>query len=187
MKEEIMIKITEKEAINKIIKKLRNRKIICQLGTGYKDDIENQNFDMEINSGLYYNTWSTKEKEYEIINIQISTKEYPHTRRRLNKFNVDTGNYDELIEKIKLIIREDIKKKQELEVKIKTQNSNLELLKEKIKGLGAKKEQYGEGYVFKNKYFIVTFDAFEDKIGVDIKENEDLSIDQAIELIKKLQ
>ena len=97
------------------------------------------------------------------------------------------GDYSELVGKVKFIIAEDIKKKQEEQVKESNEKKNLGILKEKLQGLGARKEQYGDSYKIKNKYFEITFFAHEDSISVDIEESNDMTLDQAIELIKKLQ
>jgi hypothetical protein len=193
MEEEKKVKVTEKEARNKIIQKLRNRKIICLITDKFREDISNENFELEINTSHYYSGWSNEEgdydkvRDYDKVNISIKTKEYPHIRRALKEFDILKGNYSDLAEKVKFIIQEDIKKKQELKVKIGNQNSNLELLKEKLKGLGARKEYYSDSYIIKNKFFIMTFCAYDDRISVDIEEPADMTIDQAVELIKKLK
>jgi len=187
MEEEKKVIITEKEARNKIIQKLCNRKIVCLITDKFREDIGNENFYMEINSSYYYGGYSHETKNFDKVNIQISTKEYPHTRRRLNEFDVMNGDYNLLVEKVKFIIQEDIKKKQELKIKENNEKKNLEILKEKLKGLGAKKEQYGDSYKIKNKYFEMTFFAYEDRISIDIEEPTDMTLDQAIELINKLK
>jgi len=187
MEEEKKVKVTEKEAKNKIIQRLRNRKIICSLGNRFREDISNENFDIEIRSFHYYSGYSNEIRDYDKVNIQISTKSYPHIRRRLNEFDVMNGDYSELVEKIKFIIAEDIKKKQEEKIKENNKQKNLEILKEKLQGLGARKEQYGDSYKIKNKYFEIHFFAHEDRISIDIEEPNDMTLDQAIELIKKLQ
>lgn len=187
MDEEKKVIITETETRNKIIQKLRNRKIDCLIKDNFREDIGNENFIMDIRSAYYYGNWSNEERNYNKVNIQISTREYPHTRRRLNNFDVNKGDYKELAEKVKFIIQEDIKKKQEQQLKENNEKKNLDILKEKLQGLGARKEHYGDNYKIRNKYFEMTFYAFDDRISVDIKEPKDMTIDQAIELIKKLQ
>ena len=188
MEEEKKVKVTEKEAKNKIIQRLRNRKIVCSLKNRMGEDISNENFDMEIRPTIQHAFYDrAKEDDYDKVNIQISTDSYPHTRRRLNDFDVINGVYSELVEKVNFIIAEDIKKKQIEQVKENSKQKNLEILKEKLQGLGARKEQYGDSYKIKNKYFEITFFAHEDRISIDIEEPADMTLDQAIELINKLK
>ena len=187
MEEKKEIKITEKEAKDKIIQKLRNRKIVCSLADRIGEDISNDNFDMDINSAIYYPTWSNGERDYSKVNIQISTKEYPHTRRRLNDFDVINGDYKLLVEKVNFIIEEDMIKKQAEQLKGYNEKNNLKILKEKLQGLGAKKEQYGDSLNIKTKYFTISFFATDTGIDVDIEDDREMTIDQAIELIKKLK
>src|SRR3989304_3128578 len=123
--EEKNIKITKKEAINKIIQKLRNRKVVCLFKDNYRQDITNDNFTMGISSACYYPAWSNDERNYDKVNIQIFTQEYPHTRRRLNNFNVINGDYKELVEKVQFIIADDIIKKQTKQKKEINEKKNL--------------------------------------------------------------
>jgi hypothetical protein len=187
MEEQKIVKVTEKQAISKILQRLRSRKIVCEKYNYAFGDIRNENFLMEVSSAHYFSGWSDEENDYDKVNIKIRTNEYPHIRRAFKDFDILKGNYNDLAEKVKFIIEEDIKKKKELKVKMENQNYNLRLLEEKLKGLGAKKEHYGDSYEIKNKFFTMTFYAFDDKISVDIEETADMTLDQAIELIKKVQ
>lgn len=187
LEEKKKIIITEQEAINKIIQKLHNRKIICGKKDKYRQDIINENFIMKIGSAYYYPGWSNEERNYDKVNIQISTQEYPHTRRRFNEFNITTGNYKNLVEKVKFIIQEDIKKKQEKQTKENSERNNFKILKEKLKGLGARKEQYGDNLIIKTKYFKVNFSATDTGIDVYLEDSRNLTIEQAIEMINKLK
>ena len=184
--EEKKIIVTKDEAIKKIVAKIKNNKIICVSGNGYRDDIENENFEMEISSSHYY-SYSNEERNYDMINISIKTKEYPHIRRALKAFDIMNGNYSFLVEKINFIIQEDVKMKEVKKAKENKQDFNLKLLREKLQGLGAKKGTFCDSYHIKNKYLDISFYAYADKISVDIKEIDNLTLDQAIELIKKLQ
>lgn len=179
-------KVTKTEATNQIKEKLRSRKIKCQNSEGYTKDIINDNFSMEIRSAHYYG-WSSEERNFDKVHINIKTTEYPHIRRALKDFDVTNNNYQSLIKKVKFIITEDLRIKH---VKANQENKrfkNLTILKEQLTGLGAIKDEYGDGLVIQTKYFKVTFTPSEKEINIDLEDFSELSVKQAIEMINKLK
>jgi hypothetical protein len=187
MEEQIKVKVTEKEAKNYIIKKLRNRKVVCSSNDNCLGEIASDNFGLEIRSTHYAGWYNREETDYAEVNLQISTVESPHIRRRLPKFNIKNGNYNELSEKVKFIIKENMRLKQEENKKEKLQRSNLELLGSKLRGTGARHIQEDNYYLKKTKYGEFTFYAHEDRISVDFEENNDMTLEQGIEMLNKLQ
>jgi hypothetical protein len=188
MEEQVKPKMNQKEAKNYIIQKLRNRKIICAITDKFREDISSENFLLEIISAGYHGFMDRYEdRNYSKINIKIVTISYPHVRRAVKDFDLKTGDYSLLAEKVNFIIKADIKMK-DLEKEKELKQSNFQkILKEKLEVLGAIKGHYGDMYKIKTKYFEMKFWAFDTGIRVNIEEPSDMTIDQAIELIKKLQ
>jgi len=187
MEEQKKVKVTNKESRNIIIRKLRNRKIICSLNENCGGDIVSDNFGLEILSCERGNYYSGEEREYVKVNIQISTNESPHTLRRLNDFDVLKGDYKLLTEKVKFIIQDDLRIKKEQTLKEILEHNNLELLGQKLRGTGSRHSEGDSYYIKKTKYGEFTFYAHEDRISVDFEENRDMTLEQGIEMLNKLK
>jgi hypothetical protein len=183
------MKILKEEAIKIIKEKLHNHNIPC---SGRKEhagmtDITNDNFLIEISSHGYHSFCDKYEDwNYTICDIAITTTEYPHLRRAVRKFDLSSGNFIKLIEKVREIIEADkVIKANKSRAKNQTEE-NRKILETQLKDFNPEK-QYDTDLILKTPYFTIEFYPNEKGINIRLDDIRALTVETAIELYKKLK
>jgi hypothetical protein len=158
----------------------------CNINGVYKNDINNDNFKLWIETCKNYSYFNKEEPDFSISNIFIETVSYSILRRRIRNFDIEKGDYQKLVDKIQEVIAANQKAKVIEKQKESRQVLFQKEMEEKLKPFNPKKEKYGDTLYIKTPFLEFEFDAYDNGINCSIR-TEDLSFEKGIELIKKLK